>query len=104
MKYSIITSTYHNGTFINYKQGIFYTDIQPTDETIELTWDNLSEFYQKNGLIVSFNIWNCKKGRRVSFFSDRFLPIGDYADVKEWKTKDLNITIKIKFVEIRVDK
>lgn len=101
MKYNVIASTYHNDTFINYTQGTLNTDIQPTDETIELTWDNLSEFYQKSGCLVSFNIWNGKKGRRVSFFSDRFLPIGDYADVKEWKTKDLNITIKIKFVEIR---
>ena len=101
MTYTAIYSTYHNDKFINCTQCTLKADTKPNDETIELTWDNLAEYYTKNGLFVSFNIWNFKKGRLVSFFNDRHLPFGDYADVKEWKTADLNIKIKVKYFEKR---
>lgn len=103
MKYSIIASTYHNNTYINCNKGTVYADTKPEDKTIHVTWDNLIEIYIKTNLLASFNIQSCKKGKRVSFFP-YWMPIirmGDYADVKEWKTKDLNVTIYIKYVEIR---
>lgn len=41
-----------------------------------------------------------KKGRVVSFFSDKLFPaIGDFADIKEWKHKNLNITIAYEYKE-----
>ena len=101
MTYTAIYSTYHNDKFINCTQCTLKADTKPQDETIELTWDNLAEYYTKNGLFVSFNIWNFKKGRLVSFFTDGHLPFGDYADIKEWKTADLNIKIEVKYFEKR---
>jgi hypothetical protein len=92
-------TTYHNNTCIGCKVGKMLTDINPIAETIHITWDNLNEMYQKLGIDCKFNIWNFKKGRRVSFFIDSFFPKKDEKDVKEWKHPDLNIRIEFTYKE-----
>lgn len=93
------TTTYHNDTRIGCEAGRMLTDIEPTAETIHITWDNLNEMYQKLGIGCKFNIWNFKKGRIVSFFTDGFFPKKDERDVKEWKHPNLNIRMEITYRE-----
>ena len=94
--YRYYTITYHNGEEIKTKMcGEILTDTAPENFTEELTWDNLKEKYSDHGLCYPFNIWNLKRGRRVSFFNS----IGErYAkDIKEWK-EPLNISVKHEYV------
>lgn len=98
--YRVITKTFHNGELIGSSVGSMITDKEMPKEEYNFTWDNLEEQYKEFGCGVQFNIWNMKKGRRVSFFTDKFFPTGNHADVKEWKTKDLNITVTVEYHNI----
>lgn len=96
--------TYHNDTLIKEITHKVHSRLNldlnaPNDYSVKLNWENLHNFYQKHALECGFNIWNFNKGRRVAFFTDRFINTGDYKDVKEWKTSDLNITMKYVYKE-----
>ena len=93
--YYVYTTTYHNDTRIGTCIGKILVNGVPKAKTTILTWDNLEENYRKNGLLYKFNIWNCKKGRRVSFFLDTLFC---EKDVKEWK-EELNIRIETTYKE-----
>ena len=93
--YYVYTTTYHNDTRIGTCIGKILVNEVPKAKTTILTWDNLEENYRKNGLLYKFNIWNCKKGRRVSFFLDTLFC---EKDVKEWK-EELNIRIETTYKE-----
>ena len=93
--YYVYTTTYHNDTRIGTCVGKMLVNEVPKAKTTILTWDNLEENYRKNGLLYKFNIWNCKKGRRVSFFLDTLFC---EKDVKEWK-EELNIRIETTYKE-----
>ena len=43
----------------------------PKEEVFTITWENLSQMYKDLNLLCDFNIWNFKKGRRVSFFDGK---------------------------------
>lgn len=94
-------STYHNNTFIGSYNRNICTDNDVFNRDINLTWETVEEFYQSNGLDCKFNIWhlNKGKGRRISFFHDKIFSKKDYRDIKEWKVKDLNITISYTYHE-----
>lgn len=96
--YYVYSTTYHNNTRIGTCISKVLLDEEPKAQTDVLTWDNLEEYYHKNGLSCKFNIWFFKKGRRVSFFLDKFFPSKDERDVKEWK-EDLNIRIETTYRE-----
>lgn len=97
--YHVYNTTYHNNTCIGTYVSTILTDKEPKTETILLTWDNLEEYYNRNFMFCKFNIWNFKKGRRVSFFTDTFLfAKKDERDVKEWK-EELNIRIETTYKE-----
>lgn len=90
--YRHYTTIYRSGKEIKTKYcGEFIAENQPEDFTEELTWKNLTEKYDKNGFNYPFNIWNLRRGRRVSFFND----FGEKfeKDIKEWETP-LNISVK----------
>ena len=93
--YYVYNTTYHNDTRIGTCIGKILVNEVPKAKTTILTWDNLEENYRKNGLLYKFNIWNCKKGRRVSFFLDTLFC---EKDVKEWK-EELNIRIETTYKE-----
>ena len=104
--FNVYIYTYHNGTFIREITHKVHSRINldldaPKDYEVKLTWDNLDDFYQMHGLECGFNIWELKKGRMVSFFLDGFpfKNFKDFKDVKEWKTPDLNITMKYMYKE-----
>lgn len=93
--YYVYNTTYHNDTKIGTCIGKILVNEVPKAKTTILTWNNLEENYRKNGLSYKFNIWNCKKGRRVSFFLDTLFC---EKDVKEWK-EELNIRIETTYKE-----
>ena len=93
--YYVYNTTYHNDTRIGTCISKILVNEAPKAKTTILTWDNLEENYRKNGLLYKFNIWNCKKGRRVSFFLDSLVY---EKDVKEWK-EELNIRIETTYKE-----
>lgn len=93
--YYVYNTTYHNDTRIGTCISKILVNETPKAKTTILTWDNLEENYRKNGLLYKFNIWNCKKGRRVSFFLDTLFC---EKDVKEWK-EELNIRIETTYKE-----
>ena len=95
--YRIRYTTYHNGEIIKSRNtAVMLTDKNVSTETYNFTWENLTELYHEHGLECAFNIWNLKRGRRVSFFSDAFFKKNHY-DVKEWKHPDLNITLVVEY-------
>lgn len=97
--YSVMYKTYNNGTFIdgNYTT-ILAEEGDIENKTVFVNWDNLSEFYHEYNLMLPFNIWNFKRGRRVSFFNGNPFK-KNFRDVKEWKTP-LDIKIVIDYKDI----
>ena len=81
--YYVYTTTYHNDTRIGTCVSKILVNEVPKAKTTILTWDNLEENYRKNGLLYKFNIWNCKKGRRVSFFLETLFYEKDVKERKE---------------------
>ena len=97
--YSIAYKTYNNGTYIDtYYATTLKEESETKNDLVFINWDNLSEMYHKYNLSLPFNIWNFKRGRRVSFFVDNPFK-KNFRDVKEWKTK-LDITVKIEYTDI----
>lgn len=97
--YAINYKTYNNGTYIETHYAEILTEEDTVkNEIIQINWDNLSEMHRKYSLLLPFNIWHFKRGRRVSFFVDN--PFRkNHRDIKEWKT-DLNITLEIEYIDI----
>ena len=97
--YSVVYKVYNNGTFIDGKSTkVLAEENEVENKIISVHWDNLSEIYHKYSLLLPFNIWNFKKGRRVSFFSGNPFK-KDFRDVKEWKNP-LDIMIKIDYKDM----
>ena len=97
--YSIAYKTYNNGTYIDtHYSRTLKEESEVKNDFISINWNNLSEIYHKYGLSLPFNIWNFKKGRRISFFDGNPFK-KDFRDIKEWKTK-LNITVKVEYTDI----
>ena len=95
--YRIRYTTYHNGEIIKSRSNaVILTEKDITTETYNFTWENLTELYHEHGLECAFNIWNFKKGRRVSFFTTHYFKKNHY-DVKEWKHPNLNITLVVEY-------
>ena len=97
--YRCYAETYHNGKLIGASNGGSYLTEKelPAKEKFILTWENLSEMYNKLNLLCDFNIWNFKKGRIVSFFGHRLFDKNTW-DIKEWK-EELNIEVKVYYLE-----
>ena len=97
--YRCCAETYHNGKLVGAQNGggRLTEKEMPTKEKFILTWENLSEMYNKLDLLCDFNIWNFKKGRRVSFFGHRLFDKNTW-DIKEWK-EELNVEVKVYYLE-----
>lgn len=63
------------------------------NKTFRLNWDNVEEIQKQYGVYFGFNIWKKKKGRVISFF-------GWTKDIKEWKSKELNLIFEILYMEV----
>lgn len=98
--YHVHDSLYHNKSLIADQYGILVSKRDLTETALNVTWDNLTEMMSMDSLIGRcLTIKNKPKGRVVRFSWTENLPFGDYASVKEWKTPDLNITLKTTYKE-----
>ena len=97
--YRCWAETYHNGKLIGAQSGggrLTEKEL-PAEEKFTLTWENLSEMYNKLDLLCNFNVWNFKKGRRVSFLGCKLFDKNTW-DIKEWK-EELNVEVKVYYFE-----
>ena len=100
--YSIRYDTYHNEAKVGagYAQGLFTeTEVESANKELIITWDNLDDFYQINGIFLPFNVWNFKRGRVISFFEGAFTNKNKH-DIKEWK-EPTNLTVRLTYVKQR---
>lgn len=67
------------------------------NQTEKLTWENITEKYQKEGICYNFTILNLKKGRKILFLNDIYEKY--FRSIKEWKQKELNIEIEYEYRE-----
>lgn len=97
--YTTYAKTYHNGELIGVQGGghCLTEEELPKEEVFTITWENLSQMYQNLNLLCDFNIWNFKKGRRVSFFNAKLFDKNTW-DIKEWK-EELNIEVRVYHTE-----
>jgi len=89
-------TTYRNGELMQTVHSLILIEEEKESShnySFNLTWDNLDNFYHDFGFHLPFNIWNFDKGRVISFFNSSLFDSNTW-DIKEWKTKDLNIVIK----------
>lgn len=93
--YDVIYEIYNNDTKVDEQWGKDLTD-SPIEKEIKINWENLHDIYKDYGIILPFNYWKLKKGRRISFFNCKVSDKNTW-DIKEWKTPELNITLKIKY-------
>ena len=97
--YELFVTTYCDGKKVDTKYC--GTCIEEKDKvqnhTERLTWENITEKYQKEGLCYKFTIFNLKKGRKICFFD----AIGEkyFHSIKEWRQKELNIEIEYEYRE-----
>lgn len=89
---------YHNNTIIDSKRSTVISEKDLKSETIKINWDNVDTV---TGVEKAFTVKETTKGRIVTFLIDSpFKRFEDYAPVKEWKEKDLNITIERIYAEV----
>lgn len=96
--YRMYYETFNKGHLVGTHCGKILVDEneRPKDEIIDFTWDNLQDWYSKYGILVSFGLWNSKKGRRISFFTDSLIFVKPWEkDIKEWKEKELDLKVHI---------
>lgn len=97
-KYNTMYTVYHNDTIIDSKRSTVFSEKELKSEKIKISWDNVNTV---TGVEKVFTIKETAKGRIVTFLTDSpFKRFGDYASVKEWKEKDLNITIERIYAEV----
>lgn len=92
-------TTYENG--IPIWDGIFdkvlLTEEEKETKTKIVTiqnWEDLEEKFQKYYLCLPFNFYKVTKGRKLCYYDSLF------SKYKEWKHKELNFKIVIKYEEI----
>ena len=86
-------------TFVNDEKLIPYSGITiqeeeaAQDKKFLLDWNNVEEISERLGIYLSFSIWKKRKGRVIDFF-------GKAKNIKEWKSKELNLRFEIHFKEM----
>jgi hypothetical protein len=74
------------------------SDEMPTNKTIPITWENLTDVMRAYGIVVGFNVWNLKRGRVISFFDSEIFNRKTW-DIKEWKEPDFDLSLETTFEE-----
>lgn len=92
--YKITYMTFRNNEeIISYSGTTIQEEGAVENKIFHLNWDNIEEIQKQYGAYLGFNIWEKKKGRVISFF-------GWNKDIKEWKTKELNLIFEILYMEV----
>ena len=100
--YRTYYETFNKGHLIGTDSGRILVDEneKPKDKIIDFTWDNIQDLYSKHGIVTSFALWNLKKGRRISFFTNSFIFVKPWEkDIKEWKEKELDLKLQVSVEE-----
>ena len=97
--YCIHYTTYYKGKEVSYTTARALCEETEVDNwRIKVTWDNLTELWEKiGGLACGFSIWNMKKGRQLSFANT-----WPWQEPKEWKHSDPQIEIECCWSERQV--
>lgn len=82
--------------FCNYE----FSETELQDEHIQLTWDNLNEFYYNYGLLAPFTVWNFKKTRIIEFWDWSLFCSKEYRNISLKKYPVLPLTCKITYEEV----
>ena len=97
-KYNTMYTVYHNDTIIDSKRSTVFSENDVKGETINIGSNNIDTL---TGIEKASIVKETTKGKIVNFLTDSpFKRFGDYAPVKEWKEKDLNITIERIYAEV----
>jgi len=103
--YHNYSKTFYNGELIG-TSGIgtmLVDDTAVHNHEINLTWDNIEEKYQEYGGSCSFyfSLYETKKGLKLEWFGTTLKNFfrKNYHTIKQWKTPELNITVKIYYRE-----
>lgn len=95
--YQLKGKIYHNGIYLYTSNfGSYFAAEQNPEEIIELTWNNLQEYYSKH-FGWHFSIFNSKRGRIVSFHSWNWRK--EWRDIHERKSP-LDITVEFYSVKL----
>ena len=100
--YRCKSKTYNNNVLIGVRVGSYFLcekDKKPDDGSLLLNWDNISQFYKSHSLKCSFNLWELKKGKSISFFNFNIFKKETW-DIKEWKD-DLNLLVVWEYEEYK---
>lgn len=81
--------------FCNYE----FSETKPQDEYIQLTWDNLDEFYDNYGYLAPFTIWDFKKLRIIEFWEGSLFCSKEYRSISSKKYPNLPLTCEIVYEE-----
>ena len=74
-------------------------DLQNHTDT--LTWDNLPDYYMKNGIALPFDYWTSRKGIRISFFDFAIRKKATW-DIRQWKYPELDLRVEWHYVPVDV--
>lgn len=81
-----------NGESVNCERTSYIcSEEEAKNEVISINWDNLKDFYHEYSSVCGFDVWNTKKGRRISLFGKAF------SDRKEWKHPETGLTFEIMY-------
>lgn len=99
--YNCYATIYCNGRKVGTKNlgSCIEEENKVQNYTEELTWENIAEKYQKEGLYFKFALLNLKKGRKICFFNDIYEK--SFRSIKEWKQKELNMEIEYEYKEYK---
>lgn len=95
LKYYEITYTtfVNNEEVISYNTAIIQEEESAQDKKFLLDWNNVEEMSKRFGAYLGFSIWKRRKGRVIEF-------LGRISDIKEWKSKELNLRFEIRYKEM----
>lgn len=82
--------------FYNYK----FSEKEPQNEHIQLTWENLDEFYDNYGVLAPFTFWDSKKSRIIEFWKWSLFCSKEYRHISSKKCPNLPLTCEITYEEV----
>ncbi len=82
--------------FCNYE----FSETKLQDEHIQLTWDNLDEFYNNYGCLAPFTFWDSKKSRIIEFWEWSLFCSKEYRSISSKKYPNLPLTCEITYEEV----
>ena len=90
--YFIYYTTKLNGEIIHTERATCMCEPhEMCEESININWQNLKDFYHEYAFVCGFNVLNTKKGQRIGLFGKAF------SDRKEWKHPETGLTFEITY-------